>query len=146
MSRMASSKDPTNLRDLLSLSPALRSQPGRIGQHQWRLAVGDRVAARSSPGKLVEGLLTVVVSSSTWAQELSLLSTTIVERLQAEGLRVRRLRFVVGRVEPLAQEPAPARVSRRELPRQLRARLERIDDPELRAAIAEAASYRPPKP
>jgi hypothetical protein len=137
-------KEPKNLGELLAASGALRPDPNRVSLSQWRSAVGDRIAARSRPGKLVEGLLTVVVASSPWAQELSLLSDAIVRRMGEQGLMVRRLRFSIGHVEPITSAEPPHRVKRRELPPALRARLAKITDPELRRAIEEAATLSEP--
>jgi hypothetical protein len=142
---MSVPKQPKNLGELLAASGALRPDPNRVSLSQWRSAVGDRIAARSRPGKLVEGLLNVIVASSPWAQELSLLSETIVRRLGEQGLLVRRLRFSTGPIEPIASAEPPHRVTRRELPPALRARLAKITDPELRRAIEEAATLAEPQ-
>jgi hypothetical protein len=101
------------------------------------------VAARTQPGALRDGELIVRVASSVWAQELSLLSTTILGRLRQAGVTVKRLRFHVGTVDPLPPgfvrtAPPPVRAK---LPDDLLRRLDQIEDPELRAAVAEAAAY-----
>ena len=77
-----------------------------------------------------------------WAQELSLLSESIVIQLQRLGSEVRSLRFRVGKVEP--PERPPAREKRRmppslPLPPELRGAVDAVKEPELREAIGRAA-------
>lgn len=63
----------------------------------WAAAVGAAVVPRAYPWTLHDGLLTVHVESSTWAQELSLRRTEILGRIAADlgTTRVRELRLVV---------------------------------------------------
>ncbi|MCU0693896.1 MAG: DUF721 domain-containing protein [Polyangiaceae bacterium] len=110
----------------------------------WRGIVGQRIADRSWPQRLdADGTLVVQVSSSVWAQELSLLSGTIMDRLAPLGLRARQLRFAVGRVTP--QRRGPTRFEHRRveapapLPEAVALQLLSVEDPELRQAIATAA-------
>jgi hypothetical protein len=122
---------------------ALARPRDRVDRDTWGRAVGDRVAKRTEPVTLQNGVLFVRVASSVWAQELSLLAPTIISRLRAAGAPVSSLRFQVGEVAPF--EPPRARIVEprppRELPAELARRLARIDDPELRRAIEEAASH-----
>lgn len=135
---------PTPVGTLLMSSPKLRPRSDRIDRERWRSLVGDRIGERTRPGTVHDGCLTVYVATAVWAQELTLLSTTILERLAGSGVRVERLRFRVGDVgeppapRPVKERPAPPKA---DLPDALRERLARIDDPVLRAAIAEAAAY-----
>jgi predicted nucleic acid-binding Zn ribbon protein len=62
-------------------------------QRVWSDAVGASIAAEATPARERAGVLTVSCSASVWAQELDLMSATILERLNA---RIRR-----GRVERL---------------------------------------------
>lgn len=116
---------------------------GPVAPHVWQAAVGPRVAARTRPVRLERGVLTVRVASPVWSQELGFLAPTIAARLVERGVEVARLRFVVGPVEAVAREPrpGPVRVIRapRPLPPSVLAAIEAVDDPELRAAITEAA-------
>jgi predicted nucleic acid-binding Zn ribbon protein len=107
----------------------------------WQRALGPRLAQKTLPERLAEGVLTVRVPSSTWAQELSLLSDVVAERLRAAGHSVQRLRFQV--CAPSAQTPdrPVTTVRRAEIPAQLRQSIDLVEDPELRGAIAEAAAY-----
>lgn len=117
--------------------------PGGIDAELWRRVVGPRIGDRTAPGRLERGTLLVRVASAVWAQELSLLSDDIIGRLRAAGLVVDALRFRVERLEArprVAAAAAPAPPPQ-PLPEELEKRLARVDDPELRGAIAEAASY-----
>jgi hypothetical protein len=126
--------------DLLWQSSLLSAQTANIGLGAWRRAVGVRLAQKTLPERLEDGVLTVRVPSSTWAQELSLLSHVVLERLQAAGHGVQRMRFRVHASTTPPERPtaAPARV---ELPESLQRSLDRVDDPDLRRTIAEAAAY-----
>ncbi|HMA92722.1 MAG TPA: DUF721 domain-containing protein [Polyangiaceae bacterium] len=109
----------------------------------WREAIGERIATRSSPEHLRDGVLTLRVASSVWAQELSLLSQTIIERLAPLGFRVQSIRCRVGALDQTEARrrvapPAP-RMPPVELPPELNAELNRIDDPDLRTTIESAA-------
>jgi len=65
-------------------------------QLAWRDAVGEAIAAQATPTAERGGVLTVSCSASVWAQELDLMSATIVERLNEslESGRITRLRCV----------------------------------------------------
>jgi hypothetical protein len=113
-----------------------------LDRQRWRSAVGERIASRTEPGRLRAGVLTVHAASAAWAQELTFLSPEIVLRVQGLGLPVKSLRFVVREaVGTATPRRAPARpVQKKPLPEELEARLASVADPELRAAIGEAAS------
>jgi hypothetical protein len=110
----------------------------------WECAVGTKIARRARPTRLERGVLYVRTTSSTWAQELSLLADTIVQKLRERGIEVKTLRFHVGTVEPLKRPawrtetrlaPEPAA-----LPAEVRASLAVVTDAGLRDAIATAAA------
>lgn len=65
-------------------------------QRVWPKVVGDAIAAEAAPARERGGALTVSCSASVWAQELDLMGTQIVERLNANLSRgkVERLRCV----------------------------------------------------
>ncbi len=65
----------------------------------WERAVGSRIAMLTQPIRLERGVLTVRVSNTSWANELSLLSDDIRRQLQREGVRVDSLRFAVGKLD-----------------------------------------------
>ena len=113
-----------------------------IDREAWRRAVGDRIAARTEPGRLRNGVLTLHVASAAWAQELSFFTTDLLGRVQALGVAASSLRFQVRPVA--AQRTAPRAATpvrpRAVLPAEIEERLARVEDPALRAAIAEAAA------
>jgi hypothetical protein len=130
---------PLSVAELLMGSEALRARMGHIGLVDWERAVGERLARKARPERLDEGTLTVRVPSSTWAQELSLFSDVVLERLRARGHQIDRLRFRVASATGEVEPPVTT-VRRAELPKDLSSALSRLNDPELRDAIAEAAA------
>jgi hypothetical protein len=117
----------------------LSARSANISLADWRRAVGERLAQKTHPERVTDGVLTVRVPSSTWAQELSLLSEVVLERLGSAGHRLQKLRFHVSGGHPPREMPVTV-VRRAALPPALAESLARLDDPELRQAIAEAAS------
>lgn len=141
------SREPTHVGALLGGGRA-RAEPGHVDRERWRRIVGERVAARTRPGRLHEGTLTVYVASAVWAQELSLLSTAVLERLHAAGIEAEGLRFRVGDIDPLpdttGRRPSPCAPSEPPevaLPKALAEQVARIADANLRAKVTEAASF-----
>jgi len=71
-------------------------------QREWQGAVGEAVAREAQPVSVRDGVVTVGCRSGVWAQELDLMSPTLVEGLNralAHGeppIRVRGLRCVCG--------------------------------------------------
>jgi len=111
-----------------------------IGLADWRRAVGARLSDRTLPERVSDGVLTVRVPSSTWAQELSMLSQTVVERLREAGHPVERLRFNVAPPSNTALVPV-LQVGKSSLPESLERSIARIEDEELRLALGDAAAY-----
>jgi hypothetical protein len=127
-----------------SLKVAEKASSSPVATRDWEAAVGSRIAARARPVRLERGVLHVRTASSTWAQELTLLADAIVAQLRGRGIEVEALRFRVGNVDPPERPPwrKEVRTSPPEvpLPPEVRRELAAITDPELRAAIAKAAS------
>jgi predicted nucleic acid-binding Zn ribbon protein len=73
--RVASLLDATRL-------GAIAQSGCAIDRECWRRILGERIAERSAPNTIPWGTLTVKVASSVWAQELSLLTPEIFQRLQ----------------------------------------------------------------
>ena len=71
-----------------------------ISRALWQEVAGIGFARRTYPDKLVRGTLHVMVHSSSWAHELSLHETHILERLRAYDIEVHKLKFHVTKVEP----------------------------------------------
>jgi hypothetical protein len=130
------------LGELLDGARVVSAERGRVAvdRDAWRRVVGDRIARRTEPGPLVGGVLTIFVASAPWAQELSLLTSELLVRLQPLGLRILSVRF---RVRQQIQGPAagPKRrpAARAALPEDLQARVASVEDAELRQVIADAA-------
>jgi hypothetical protein len=133
---------PVSLGALLERSRRL-TRATSVPWSVWREAVGAHVARRSRPSSLTDSTLFVTVTSSSWAQELSFLSRSIIERLARAGYRVTELRFSVGTVQLPERASRTQKVRRRALPEGLAERLARIEDPRLCELIAHAASYDP---
>ncbi len=130
------------LGELLDGARVVSARRGKVAvdRETWRRLVGDRVARRTEPGGLSAGVLTIYVASAPWAQELSMLSDELMERLKPLKLGMQSLRFRI-RQEISGPPKAPKRspAARAAIPSELRERLDCVDDPELRALIADAA-------
>lgn len=140
--RSPDTRGPETLGSLLSQSRELDTPAGQVSQQLWETAVGERIAARCRPERVSKAVLWVQVPSSTWAQELSLHADTIASRLREAGLEVNSLRFrvVAQGGTPAVTPRRPVQARRAALPAPLQQRLAQVDDPELRAAIADAAA------
>jgi hypothetical protein len=136
---------PESIDDVIARGGEDRFAPARppFSERVWKDAVGVRIAERAKPVLLVRGVLVVRAATSVWATELSLLSSSLIERLRSQGLEVTELRFRVGAIEPPARPPerrlsqavpAPA-----PLPPLLSASIAKVDDGELQVSIARAA-------
>jgi predicted nucleic acid-binding Zn ribbon protein len=115
-----------------------------VAPRVWREAVGGRIADRAEPISLVSGVLTIRAATSVWANELSMLSTTLIARLDDRKVAVKELRFRVGPIQS-ALRPPERRVSQAvpspaPIPADLARELGKVEDEELRRAIAHAAS------
>ncbi len=143
--RRRSLKSPETLEGVLGRAGEDRFAWHRppIATRVWTLAMGVRVAERAKPISLENGVLTVRVATSVWANELSFLQASLIERLRDQGVAVTELRFRVGPIDPPARPPerravravpAPA-----VLPRELAAHIAAIEDDGLKEAIALAA-------
>lgn len=137
---MYKSDAPASLASVLAQSPALNNRQ-RIAWSTWRSIVGHRIAMHTMPLRVDNDTLNVVVSSSLWASELSLLQAPILTKLRTVLPHVAMLRFRVGKVEVPADTPPPVRVHSAPLPPDLEERLGHLEDDALRRAIEEAARY-----
>jgi len=124
--------------------PQKNSPRAPVSPRDWEAAVGTRIAKRALPVKLDRGILHVRAASSTWAQELSLLSEPILAQLRARGIHVEALRFRVGPVEPpervVTREEVRTAPPRAKLPKELLDPIALVADEALREAIKVAAS------
>jgi hypothetical protein len=122
----------------------------------WLKAVGPDVAAATRPRRFARGALVVGCESSVWANELTYLTTTILERMTAvdPGHPVKRLRFeAVGPSLRQGNEPPASNLQagRRKLTDteldEARRRAAELGDEDLRAAVQAAlgAALRRPR-
>jgi predicted nucleic acid-binding Zn ribbon protein len=67
-------------------------------QRAWPAVVGPSIATQAQPTSERGGVLTVTCSASVWAQELDLMSMSIIERLNTAvgSAGISRLRCVAG--------------------------------------------------
>lgn len=140
--------DPRSLESILGqLEPNASSHaaPAAVSDSDWRSVVGLRVAERTYPQRIDQrGTLVIITTHSVWTQELSLMSSSICQRLQSRGYPITSLRFSVGSL------PAPSgRFERLEvrrvaapksIPPSIRDQLGAIDDEKLRAVLASVIS------
>ena len=75
-----------------ALAPATRRAKPRTllaaVQEAWPRAAGEAVASEANPVAERDGVVTVACRSSTWAQELDLLQSELLERLNAAVFEV----------------------------------------------------------
>lgn len=109
----------------------------------WSDAVGPAVAARARPLRIINGTLTVAVSSAPWMQELRFMTGIMKEKLNGilGAEVVREIILKAGRVDtPVTEEQEEKHPKKRLTPRQ-KALIEEystpITDPETRQAFAE---------
>jgi predicted nucleic acid-binding Zn ribbon protein len=81
--------------DALTATIAPASTLARV-QEVWERAVGPAIAASANPTAERDGVLTVICEAADWAQELTLMESTLLLRLNdalgAEALRELRCR------------------------------------------------------
>jgi hypothetical protein len=136
---------PEALEYVLARAGEDRFAPTRapLPPHVWAAAVGARIAERTRPIAIENGVLVVRAATSVWASELSLLSEPLIARLRAAGIGVRALRFRVGTIEP-PDQAAEVRTAKVPPPIVLEGKvartIARVKDDELRDLITRAAS------
>lgn len=67
-------------------------------QGVWAAAAGDAIAAAARPTAERDGVLTVTCSAAVWAQELDLMASELIPRVNAAlgGQHIRELRCRTG--------------------------------------------------
>ena len=109
----------------------------------WREAVGPRIADRARPVVIERGILTILVATSVWANELQMLSKEIVERIKTRGIHITGVRFRVGSMDPVDRPPDRRALRRvpppKPLPADIRTEVAKVKDLELRSILAQAA-------
>ncbi len=135
-------RSPTRISSLLA--DTFRGKPleKRLGEMEiwrvWGQVVGDQIAAKARPSRFMDGILTVVVISAPWMQQLNFMKRDIAERLNERLSKkiVREIFLKAGRV-PVAERPAvEEKPLRRELTvaekERIAAVVSVVSDPELR--------------
>ena len=93
---------PTSLADALASYLQKQGLVKRVQQagivEDWATLVGPQIAAVTEPESVTaDGVLRVRVSTSAWAQELSLMSPRVLARLNdGRKGRVREIRWIAG--------------------------------------------------
>ena len=114
----------------------------------WAKSVPSRIVRNARPVFLKNGLLTVHVTSSVWAQELHYMRQDLLKRIQSAAPKgkIKDIRFKVGKLPDLPASSAPTGRERVEpiaiqsLPPELGRALGRVRNDELRDVIARAAT------
>jgi len=110
--------------------------------NDWPKLVGPGVAGHSSPQDIKGGRLTIIVDSSAWMNQLSLLSNDIIDKVNRGlgGDTVTELRFRIGKIGAAgaksssgAQEPPKKRKLSAEEIADVEKAASAIEDPALRA-------------
>jgi hypothetical protein len=93
------------LADTLRL-PAAATQVRLL--RSWEEIVGPLLSDKTAPGKVRNGVLTVLVRNHSWAQELQLSAPALLERIRdvAGEEKVREIRFLVDAANCLSGVPA----------------------------------------
>ena len=79
-------RNPRPLADALPAAVAPLAPDTLLGavQAAWAAAVGERLAAQASPVSERDGVVTVACRSATWAHEIDLLGTQVLEKVRSE--------------------------------------------------------------
>jgi hypothetical protein len=117
-------------------------------KQRWRAIVSPRTLAHARPTSIRRNVLTLTVTDALWMSELMYFVPEFLENLNRSlpgDQALERIRLRVGELPAVpssdtraAAEPEPA--ARVELSAELRQRLERIDDPELREQMVRIAA------
>ena len=109
----------------------------------WADVVGVPIATRAQPLRIINGTLTVAVSSAPWMQELRFMTGMIKDKLNSRlGAEVvREITLKAGKVEAPALEAPEEDLPKKRLTLRQKALIEEhsspITDPEIRQAFAE---------
>jgi hypothetical protein len=107
----------------------------------WDQAVGPAIAGRARPLRLVGGVLTVVVASGPWMQQLSFMKTELRERINTllGNERVKEIVLKAGRIQhdtviTEAPRPVPKPLSAHQQA-QIATQVSGLEDAELRRSL-----------
>jgi predicted nucleic acid-binding Zn ribbon protein len=140
--------EPLAVRDLLAAWLRRQQVEGELRQYtiwtRWAELVGERLAARTQPLSLRDGVLSVLVANSAWLNELNFMRVDLVRRLNEflGSSTITAVRLFSGPIKALPryhERQIVACAADVELPPEYLAEVEReattVDDPELREAI-----------
>jgi hypothetical protein len=138
---------PKPLSDLMSDTVSSMGLAGRLQEAEiWRLwpeIVGQAIASQAQPVRIINGVLTVAVSSAPWMQELSYLKGMMITKLNSAlgSVVVREIILRSGKVARQVAELDEPMPTKKELTQQQLVEIEQqaaaIGDPETRAAFIE---------
>lgn len=109
----------------------------------WDETVGRQIAAKARPSRFQDGVLTVMVNSAPWMQQLNFMKRDIAQRLNDRlGKELVREIFLKAGRPAAAEQPAQGkRLEKRELSVEekeaISAAVEAVTDPELRSVFAD---------
>lgn len=112
----------------------------------WDETVGARIAAKARPSRFSDGVLTVIVNSSPWMQQLNFMKQGITARLNEKLGKemVREIYLKAGRPQKAARPESSWKQARRELSDREKERIGEmaatITDPELRSVFIQLLS------
>jgi hypothetical protein len=137
---------PISISDLLAGSFRGKPLEKRLGEVEiwrvWDRVAGKQIASKARPSKLYGGVLTVVVSSAPWMQQLNFLKRDLVERLNAAtgGDLIKDIYLKAGRISHSQPGPSDGNAGKRRLTaaekEEITAATESVKDPGLRQAFA----------
>jgi hypothetical protein len=123
-----------------------------ILRNRWAELVGERIALRTLPQSLRDGLLTVAVVNSTWLNELSFMRTSLVQQINAffndRRRQISAIRLVAGEVKrpptpPWSEDqpdapPEPVKLPPDQVEQIKREVRHQVQDPDLQGSILSA--------
>ena len=138
---------PQLLPDLLQKQLAGLGLAERLREVEiWRLwpeVVGPAVASRAQPLRIINGTLTIAVSSAAWMQELRFLTTMMKEKLNGRlgAVLIKEIVLRPGTIEKAAppaatDDPVPPKVLSERQKAFIAEQSAGISDPEIRTAFA----------
>jgi len=145
MAKRARMRFPQLLPDLLQKQMAGSGLAERLREVEiWRLwpeVVGPAVASRAQPLRIINGTLTIAVSSAAWMQELRFLTAMMKEKLNDRlgAVLIKEIVLRPGKIEKAdtsaADEPLPPKVLSERQMAFIAEQSAGISDPEIRAAF-----------
>lgn len=148
MTRRGRMRFPATLAEVIQGAGGESGFGGRLQEAEiwliWPEIVGNAIAARATPLRIIKGVLTVSVASGPWKQELGFLREMMKQKINTRlGREVVRDIVLKSGAQPRGHlhEPAPPLPPAKVLTQQqlsfLKEQAECITDPEIRASFME---------